>query len=55
MVHDNKCSNHLLIFLQIVGIGDKPPSPFKFNLLWLEDLDFINLLNANCICYNIDM
>jgi hypothetical protein len=36
--------NHSAIVLQIDRQNDKPPSPIKFNPLWLEEEDFRNLV-----------
>jgi hypothetical protein len=41
-------SNHLLVLLQSAKDDYKPPSPFKFNTTWLEDEDFIKLINYEC-------
>ena len=46
--------DHNTIFLELTKVEDKPPSPFKFNLVWLEDATFVNLVKREWIPYNID-
>jgi hypothetical protein len=45
--------DHNTIFLELTKVEDKPPSPFKFNLVWLEDATFVNLVKREWIPYNI--
>ena len=46
--------DHNTIFLELTKVEDKPPSPFKFNLVLLEDANFVNLVKREWIPYNID-
>ena len=49
-------SNPFPIFMDLAMIGGKPPSPFKFNVSWMEDDDCRSLVkslwippNPNCV------
>lgn len=40
-------SDHFHIFLEMSKVGNKPPSPFKYNPSWLEEKEFVTLLKEN--------
>ena len=46
--------NHSAIVLQIDRQNDKPPSPIKFNPLWLEEEDFRNLVVQEGLGMNVE-
>lgn len=39
-------SDHNHILLDIKGYLRHPPSPFKFNVTWINDPGFISLVNS---------
>ena len=39
-VRDGSKSNNFPVFWEIIRDLNKPPSPFKFNVTWLDDEDF---------------
>ena len=45
-------SNHNPILMEIANKGDKPPTPFKFNRVWLNLEEFKNLIKSLWIPYN---
>ena len=45
---------HNTIFLELTKVEDKPPSPFKFNLVLLDDATFVNLVKRDWIPCNTD-
>jgi hypothetical protein len=45
-------SDHCAIILQMDRQNDKPPSPFKFNPLWLEDVEYMNLVEKEWISFD---
>lgn len=44
-------SNHNPIMLERKGWGRKPPRPLKFNVEWLKDKHFVDLVSNNSIPY----
>ena len=44
-------SDHRPVFLQLLSSNPKPRSLFKFNIHWLSNGDFVDLLKASCTVY----
>lgn len=38
--------DHSTILLELTGRGQKPPSPFKFNVEWIKDESYVNLVKS---------
>ena len=47
-------SDHFPIILYFLGDGRKPPNPFKFNLRWLDDKSFGELVKAEWVPFNME-
>jgi hypothetical protein len=46
-------SDHLLVFLELVGASSKPLGPFKFNSSWLSKEDFIQLVKETWVPFDV--
>jgi hypothetical protein len=46
-VCNSKISNHMPVILHVENEIGKVSYPFKFNLVWLEDPEFVDLVSEN--------
>jgi hypothetical protein len=51
-VGSNKCSEHFPIVLELDKSDPNPRAPFKFNLGWASEEEFLDLVKVNWLWYD---